>query len=401
MNDYLSLRVKDINESLTLRLVNKALELKKENKPVISLAIGEPDWTCIKSAKEAAINAIENNQSKYTSANGMIELRKAISNKFEKLYNIKYFENEISVASGAKFSLTSAFHSILDEGDETIFLAPYWLSYPDMVRLTGSKIRIIKNDSFKITVQDLKNNINQKTKVLLLNSPSNPSGVIYSKEELLCLAVELRKHPKIIIISDEIYNEIIFDENISHSHNLVSLAPDLKNRIICINGASKTYAMTGYRIGWALGPKEIIAKMTAYQSQTTGSASQISQIATIAALEDNTSYIKDVNKNLLEKKLIICKALDKIKNLSYIEPEGAFYIFINIQKFIHKVYKNKIINNSEDFANILLNNYYIVTLAGQYFGLDGYIRITLATSTSNILESLKRLEDFTSELKDK
>ena len=159
--------------------------------------------------------------------------------------------------------------------------------------------------------------------------------------------------------------------------------------------------MTGYRIGWALGPKEIIAKMTAYQSQTTGSASQISQIATIAALEDNTSYIKDVNKSLLEKKLIICKALDKIENLSYIEPEGAFYIFINIQKFIHKVYKNKIINNSEDFANILLNNYYIVTLAGQYFGLDGYIRITLATSTSNILESLKRLEDFTSELKDK
>ena len=279
-------------------------------------------------------------------------------------------------------------------------MAPYWLSYPDMIKLTGAKCKIIKNGTFKISPEELKQTINKKTKILLLNSPSNPSGIMYSKDELLSLANELRKHKQVIIVSDEIYNEIIFNKDLSLAHNLVSLAPDLKNRIICINGASKTYAMTGYRIGWALGPIDIIKKMTAYQSQTTGSASQVSQIACIAALEDKSSYIKDINKKLLEKKNTVCAAIKKIHHLAYIEPDGAFYIFLNIKKFLNLRYEKVLIKNSEDFANVLLNEFYVLTLAGSYFGTEGYLRITLATSTEQILESLKRLEKFTKTLKE-
>ncbi|PHR71742.1 MAG: aspartate aminotransferase [Arcobacter sp.] len=400
MNDYLSTRIKNISESLTLSLVAKALELKKKNKPVISLAIGEPDWTCLDSVKNAAITAIRENKIKYTSANGMIELRKAIANRFEELYGISYNVNEITAGSGAKYILTSAFQTLLNENDEVIFLAPYWLSYPDMIKLTGAKCKIIKNGTFKISPEELKQTINKKTKILLLNSPSNPSGIMYSKDELLSLANELRKHKQVIIVSDEIYNEIIFNKDLSLAHNLVSLAPDLKNRIICINGASKTYAMTGYRIGWALGPIDIIKKMTAYQSQTTGSASQVSQIACIAALEDKSSYIKDINKKLLEKKNTVCAAIKKIHHLAYIEPDGAFYIFLNIKKFLNLRYEKVLIKNSEDFANVLLNEFYVLTLAGSYFGTEGYLRITLATSTEQILESLKRLEKFTKTLKE-
>ncbi len=400
MNNYLSTRIKNISESLTLSLVAKALELKKNNKPVISLAIGEPDWTCLDSVKNAAITAISDNKIKYTSANGMIELRKAISIRFEELYGISYNVNEITAGSGAKYILTSAFQTLLNENDEVIFLAPYWLSYPDMIKLTGAKCKIIKNHSFKISPEELKLAINKKTKILLLNSPSNPSGIMYSKDELLSLAQELRKHKQVIIVSDEIYNELIFTKDLSLAHNLVSLAPDLKNRIICINGASKTYSMTGYRIGWALGPVDIIKKMTAYQSQTTGSASQVSQIACIAALKDKSSYIKDVNKKLLERKNTVCEAINKIHDLSYIEPDGAFYIFLNIKKFLNLSYEKILIKNSEDFANVLLNEYYVVTLAGSYFGTEGYLRITLATSTEEILESLKRLEKFTKTLKE-
>lgn len=400
MNDYLSTRIKNISESHTLSLVAKALELKKRNKPVISLAIGEPDWSCLECAKNAAITAINANKIKYTSANGMLELRREISNKFEELYGIYYNMDEITAGSGAKYILTSVFQTLLNEKDEVILLAPYWLSYPDMIELTGAKCKIIKNDSFKISPEDLKNAINKKTKILLLNSPSNPSGIMYSKDELLLLAQELRKHEQIIIVSDEIYNEIIFDKDLSLAHNLVSLAPDLKNRIVCINGASKTYAMTGYRIGWALGPKKIINKMTAYQSQTTGSASQISQIACIAALKDKSSYIKDLNLTLLKKKILVCLTIEKIKNLDYINPDGAFYIFLNIKKFFNLSYKGKIISNSVDFANILLNEFYVVTLAGSYFGTEGYLRITLATSTKQILEGLERLENFVNTLKE-
>jgi len=383
--------LKRIKPSPTIAVSQKARELKAAGKDVIGLGAGEPDFDTPDNIKNAAIDAIKRGETKYTAVDGTPDLKKAIVNKFKRENNLEYSTNEITVGTGGKQVIYNALMATLNKGDEVIIPAPYWVSYPDMVLLAGGNPKIIKcneNDGFKLTPKNLKKAITKKTKWLILNSPSNPTGASYTKEEIEALSEVLIKNKNIHILSDDIYENITYD---NFNFFTIAQVSKLKNRTLTMNGVSKSYAMTGWRIGYAAGPKEIIKAISKIQSQSTSNPSSISQAAAVEALNGTQDFIKERANDFKERRDFVVNSLNNIKGISCLKPSGAFYVFPSCKKLLGKKTKLK---TDKDFVEKLLEEALVAVVQGSAFGLDGYFRISYATSMQKLKIAIERIKSF-------
>ncbi len=396
----LSKRAQKLKTSPTLFLVAKAKELQSQGHDVISLTVGEPDWRTYPVAARAGIAAIESGVTKYTAAQGTIELRQAIIQRTQEDLNQVYTAREVTVTSGAKFSIFAALQVLCDPGDEVIIHSPYWVSYPTMVELADAVPRIVhceEKEGFNITAEALEKNISEKTKAFIFCSPSNPTGFVYSASELKKIAAVLSRYPRIYIISDDIYHRLMFDGSKRAPH-LLDVAPELKNRTILINGASKAYAMTGWRIGWALGPEKVIRAMGDYASQSTGAPSSIAQAAVVQALLHGEKDIQQTNVNLQKRLKVALEAFASLKEFKVFEPQGAFYLWVDVKAVIGKYYRNEKVSSSQVLGAILLEKLFIATVPGEEFGNPGYLRLSFAIESARLLEAVARIKVMVSEL---
>ena len=383
--------LKRIKPSPTIAVTQKARELKAAGKDVIGLGAGEPDFDTPDNIKKAAIRAIKAGETKYTTVDGTLKLKGAIIKKFKRENNLKYLTDEITVGTGGKQVLYNAFMATLNKGDEVIIPAPFWVSYPDMVLLAGGKPKIVKcseTEGFKLTPQKLKKAISKKTKWLILNSPSNPTGAGYTKNEIKNLSKVLIKNKKIHILSDDIYEHITYDD---FKFFTIAQISKLKSRTITMNGVSKSYAMTGWRIGYAGGPKEIIKAIRKIQSQSTSNPSSVSQAAAVEALNGTQKFIKKRSNAFKQRRDFVVKSLNKISGISCLKPNGAFYVFPSCKKLLGKKTKLK---NDSDFAKKLLEKSNVAVVQGSAFGLDGHFRISYATSMKKLKVAMKRIKSF-------
>lgn len=397
----LSKRALSMKPSPTLQLVAKAKELSAKGHDVIALSVGEPDWPTFEPAAKAGIAAINNGFSKYTPANGIPELREAICQQVRKELGLDYTANQVTVGTGAKFILFAAFQMLCNEGDEVIIPSPYWVSYPVMVELAQGKSVIIDcgpNTHFKVTPAHLENAITANTKAFVFASPSNPTGIAYTKEELKALAEVFKKYPNIVIISDDIYNHLMFGKEAIAPH-ILQVAPELKDRVLIVNGVSKSYAMTGWRIGWALGPAQLIKCMADYQSQSTSSASSISQKAALTAIQNCADDVVKANEMLKSRLDSALEHLSSIPLVKAVRPDGAFYLWLDISKTLGKKFEQQLIEGSREFASILLEHYFVAAVPGVEFGVEGFLRISFAIETERMNEALKRMADMIQRLK--
>ena len=383
--------LKRIKPSPTIAVSQKARELKAAGKDVIGLGAGEPDFDTPDNIKKAAIDAINKGDTKYTAVDGTPALKKAIVNKFKRENNLDYSTEQISVGTGGKQIIFNAILATVNPGDEVIIPAPYWVSYPDIVLLAGGKPKIVKcseKNNFKITPEELKKSITKKTKWIIINSPSNPTGSGYTQKELKALGEVLKKNKKIFILSDDIYEHLIYDD---FEFFTIAQIKELKERTLTMNGVSKSYAMTGWRIGYGAGPKDIIKAMAKLQSQSTTNPSSISQAAAVEALNGTQDFIKTRAESFKERRDFVVKYLNSINGLSCLKPNGAFYVFPNCQKFLGKKTKLK---TDKDFVEKLLEKSLVAVVQGSAFGLDGYFRISYATSMDNLKKALERIKSF-------
>ena len=391
--------LKRIKASPTLAVSQKARELKAAGKDVIGLGAGEPDFDTPENIKRAAIDAINLGETKYTAVDGTPKLKTAIVEKFKRENKLNYELNQISVGTGGKQIIYNAMMATVNAGDEIIIPAPYWVSYPDIVLLAGGNPIIVKcseNENFKITPEKLKNSITNKTKWLILNSPSNPTGSCYSENEIKSLAKVLIENKQVHILSDDIYEHITYGK-----FNFFTIAQinELKDRTLTMNGVSKSYAMTGWRIGYGAGPVEIIKAMAKIQSQSTTNPSSISQAAAVEALNGPQNFIMERSKEFQERRDFVVKSLNEIKDLSCLNPDGAFYVFPNCSKCLNKKdKKGKLLKTDSDFVESLLENNGVAVVQGSAFGLEGYFRISYATSMQNLINALKRISEFCNSL---
>jgi len=383
--------LKRIKPSPTIAVAQKARELKAAGKEVIGLGAGEPDFDTPENIKKAAINAINKGETKYTAVDGTPALKSAIVDKFKKENNLIYSREQISVGTGGKQVIFNAMLATVNPGDEVIIPAPYWVSYPDIVLLAGGTPKIIKcseKNQFKITPEDLEKNISNKTKWLIINSPSNPTGSCYTQKELKTLGEVLKKNENVFILSDDIYEHLIYDD---FEFFTTAQIKELKERTLTMNGVSKSYAMTGWRIGYGAGPTEIIKAMAKLQSQSTTNPSSISQAAAVEALSGTQDFIKTRSESFKERRDFVVKYLNNIKGLSCLKPNGAFYVFPNCQKLLGTKTKFK---TDKDFVEKLLEEALVAVVQGSAFGLDGYFRISYATSMDNLKKALERIKSF-------
>jgi len=381
----LSRRVSDIGESVTLGITSKAKKMVKEGIDVVSFAAGEPDFDTPEFIKQAAIKAINEGFTKYTPSSGMLELREAIARKFKKDNNLDYLPAQIVVSNGAKHSLFNILQAICEKGDEVIIPAPYWLSYPAMVSLTEAKsvfVKTSRENNFKVTEKDLAAIITKNTKCLILNSPSNPTGSIYGLDELKGIARLAVKH-KFFVISDEIYEKLVYDNKPYVS--IGSLGKDIYDLTITVNGISKSYSMTGWRIGYAAGPIEIMKAIANMQSHATSNPCSISQKATLAGLEGDQKFILDMKTEFQARRDLMVSRIGKMKNITCIRPEGAFYVFCDISKFNE---------SSTRIANRLLEEARVAVIPGEPFGADSFIRLSFATAVGTINKGMDRIEEW-------
>jgi len=391
--------LKKIKPSPTLAVTQKAKELKAAGKDVIGLGAGEPDFDTPENIKQAAIDAINRGETKYTAVDGTPKLKKAIVEKFRRENKLNYDLNQISVGTGGKQIIYNAMMATVNQDDEVIIPAPYWVSYPDIVLLAGGNPIIIKcseNENFKITPEKLKDSITTKTKWLILNSPSNPTGSCYSEKEIKSLAKVLIENKQVHILSDDIYEHIIYG-----NFNFFTIAQikELKDRTLTMNGVSKSYAMTGWRIGYGAGPTEIIKAMAKIQSQSTTNPSSISQAAAVEALNGTQDFIIERSKAFQERRDFVVKSLNEIKGLNCLNPDGAFYVFPNCSKLLNKKdKKGKLLKTDSDFVESLLENNGVAVVQGSAFGLEGYFRISYATSMQNLKNALKKISEFCNSL---
>ena len=387
--------LKRIKPSPTIAVTQKAKEMKDAGKDVIGLGAGEPDFDTPENIKQAAIDAIKRGDTKYTAVDGTPALKKAIQSKFLRENNLSFELSEISVGTGGKQVLYNAFMATLNKGDEVIIPAPFWVSYPDMVLLAGGKPKIIKcseEEGFKLTPKKLKKAITSKTKWIILNSPSNPTGACYSKKEIEALAEVLKKYKNVYILSDDIYEHITFD---NFKFFTIAQIKELKDRTLTMNGVSKSYSMTGWRIGYAAGPKEIIKAIAKIQSQSTTNPSSISQAAAVEALNGTQDFIKTRSNSFKERRDFVVKELNNIKGISCLNPNGAFYVFPNCKKLLGKKTKLK---TDTAFVEKLLEETGVAVVQGSAFGLDGFFRISYATSMDNLKKALSRIRSFCEKL---
>ena len=383
--------LKRIKPSPTIAVTQKARELRAAGKDVIGLGAGEPDFDTPDNIKNAAIKSIKSGDTKYTAVDGTPALKKAIVDKFKRENKINYTSDQITVGTGGKQVLYNAFMATLNKGDEVIIPAPFWVSYPDMVLLAGGKPKIVKcieEEGFKLTPSKLKKAITKKTKWLILNSPSNPTGAGYTKKEIQNLAKVLVKNKKVHILSDDIYEHIKYD-----NFNFFTIAqiPQLKDRTLTMNGVSKSYAMTGWRIGYAAGPKDIIKAIGKIQSQSTSNPSSISQAAAVEALNGSQGFIKTRSKAFKERRDFVVKSLNNIEGINCLTPEGAFYVFPSCKGLLNK--KTGLKTDTE-FVQKLLEKSNVAVVQGSAFGLDGYFRISYATSMKNLQKAMSRIKSF-------
>ena len=396
----LSRRQEFLKSSPTLAIAAKAKELKAQGHPVLSLAVGEPDWDTFESIKKKAIEGIQQGQTKYTPSAGLPELRKAIAAKATKDYGTEYKLNQVTVSTGAKFILFAALQVLCDERDEVLIFAPYWVSYPTMVELSGARPVIVPSDEahqFKPSVSSLDQYVTPKTKMLIFNSPSNPSGVVWHKDELTALAAWLRKHPEIVILSDDIYDHLVFDGSKRAPH-LLDVAPDLKDRMILINSASKTFSMTGWRVGWAVGDEKVIALMTHYQSQSVSCTAGFAQTATAFALEHTDSELKEAVEKLKFRRDKMLQYLKEVPGLKCAAPEGAFYLWADVRSWLGKKFEGQVLHSTREIANALLEKFYVATVPGIESGTEGFLRLSFCLAEKDLAESATRLQKFSQSL---
>jgi aspartate aminotransferase len=400
--DMISLahRMNWIKPSPTLAMAAKAIALKTKGENVISLSIGEPDYDTPEWIKAAAIQAMADGQTKYTPVGGTLELKQAIVNKLKRDNNLVYETDQIVVATGGKQVIFNALMATINPGDEVIIPAPYWVSYPDIVRLfEGVPVFIhcpIEN-AFKLLPSQLAASITSKTKWLVLNSPSNPTGCVYSKDELLALADVLRNFPHVNILTDDIYEYFLYGG--STFSNILSVAPDLYDRTLMINGVSKAYSMTGWRIGYGAGPKHLIQAMTDLQSQSTSNPSSISQAAAVTAINGPHGFLNEWRASFAARRDYVLNALTDISEFELIKPLGAFYLYIGCKGVIGKTTpQGKIIQTDNNFCSYLLEEHGIATVSGDSFGLSPYFRISYATSQKNLENACQKIKDAVKEL---
>ena len=394
INSLIAERMSLIKPSPTMAVTKLAAEMKAAGKDVIGLGAGEPDFDTPDHIKNAAITAIKNGETKYTAVDGTPALKKAIVNKFSKDNNIEYNMDEIIVSVGGKQVLYNALMSSINPGDEVIIPSPYWVSYPDMVALAGGIPIIVEgkeSNNFKVIPDDIKNKISDKTKWIIINSPSNPTGSSYTKSELEDLGNLLLNHENIFIMSDDIYEKIIYDD--FKFYSLAEVVPTLKDRILTVNGVSKAYAMTGWRIGYAGGPKELISSMAKLQSQSTSNPSSISQAAALAALEGPEEFLSERNDKFRIRRDMVVDMLNNCNGLSCLKPSGAFYVYPSCSGVIGKALTSgKVIENSIDFSSYLLESEGVAVVPGSAFGADPFFRISYATSDSILEEACRRIK---------
>lgn len=395
----LSKRAKKISASLTLAISAKANKLKADGEDVVSFGAGEPDFDTPEFICDAAREALEIGFTRYTAASGYEDLKEAVVQKLKRDNNLDYNKDQVIVSNGAKHSLFNTFQAILNPGDEVIIPVPYWLTYPETVKMGGGTPVFLKTEEkedFKINIDKLNDLINEKTKALILNSPSNPTGSIYTKEELEEIA-KVAVDNEIIVVSDEIYEKIVYDAN--EHISIASLNDDIKKLTIVINGVSKAYAMTGWRIGYAAGPKEIIKVMSNIQSHATSNPNSIAQYASNQALRGDHSFMEVRKDKFAERRDYMYEKINSIDGLSCLKPGGAFYIMMNISEILNKSIDGNNVEDSFSFADNLLEFKKVAVIPGVAFGADDYIRLSYANSLENIKKGLSRIEEFINELK--
>jgi len=395
-NITLSNCVNRIKESPTLAITAKAAKLKSEGKDIIALAAGEPDFDTPDFIKEAAIKAIKDGLTKYTPVSGLPSLKEAVVKKFKRDNRLNYETNEVIIGVGGKQCIFNLFLALLNPDDEVIVPTPYWVSYTDIVELTGASTVLVHcgiDQSFKMTAYQLEKSISKKTKIVILNSPSNPTGSVYSPSELKEIANILIKYPDIYVMTDDIYEHIRLDEQ--PFYNIVMVEPKLKDRCIIINGVSKAYSMTGWRIGFAAGPKKIISAMGILQSQSTSNPTSISQAAAEAALLGDQSCITPMLNAFKDRHDFVVDAFNNIEGIDCIKAQGAFYSFPYAKNAIENLYEKGKIRNSDDiaFSEYLLDTKGVAVVPGSAFGAAGYFRISFATSIDNLREALLRIKE--------
>jgi aspartate aminotransferase len=396
--EIISDRVNRLSESATIAMARKARELKSQGIDIISLSLGEPDFNTPDFIKDAGKEGIDKNFSKYMPVNGYQDLREAISNKFKRDNGIDYNTEQIVVSTGAKQSIANVVLSLINPGDEVIVPTPYWVSYAEIIKMAeGVPVFIdtsIKND-FKISPSELQGAITEKTKMMIYSSPCNPSGSVYSKEELRSLADVLVNYPSITVLSDEIYEHI----NFTGSYFSIGAFPDMYNQVVTINGVSKSFAMTGWRLGYIGAPLHIAQACTKIQGQFTSGTSSISQRAAIAAVSANPSEIHEMRDAFLSRRDFILEELNKIKGININQPQGAFYVFPDVSAFFNKSYKNFTVNNSDQLAMYILETAKVAVVTGNAFGSPNCIRISYASSMEKLKDAMDRITNALNNLK--
>jgi aspartate aminotransferase len=392
-------RAQAIKPSPTLATAAKAKAMKAQGIDVVDFGVGEPDFDTPENVKQAGIKAIQSGFTKYTPAGGTDELKEAVIEKFKKDNNLLYEKSQILISCGAKHSLYNIAEALFDPGDEIIIPSPYWVSYPDQALLNDAVPVIVETteaEGFKLSARKLEKALSKKTKALILNSPSNPTGLAYDRKTLEEIASVAVKH-KLTVISDEIYEKLIYD-GFTHQ-SIASLGPEIKDLTIVVNGVSKSHAMTGWRIGFAAGPKDVITAMANIQSQSTSNPTSISQKAALEALRGPQDFIGTMNIEFDKRRKYMVERLNKMPGVSCIMPVGAFYAFPNVSKLFGKSADGKMIRNSSDLATFLLEEAKVALVSGDAFGADPYIRLSYATSMENIQKGLDRIEKAVSSLR--
>ena len=393
-------RLLNVKPSPTLAVTAKAAELKAAGKDVIGLGAGEPDFDTPEHVKKAAIDAIQRGDTKYTPVAGTPALKKAISDKFKRENELEYAANQIIAGTGAKQVLFNALLATLNSGDEVIIPAPYWVSYPDMVLFAeGKPVEVMCDEAqgFKLTPDALERAITPRTKWLILNSPSNPTGAAYTEQELRQLADVLLKHPHVWIMADDIYEHLCYDGFTFRT--IAQVEPKLYGRTLTVNGVSKAYAMTGWRLGYAGGPKELIAAIANIQSHSTSNPCSITQAATVAALNGDQSFLSAWRKSFAGRRNLVVDSLNNIPDIQCLKPEGAFYVFPSMKKLIgRKTPAGKTIDSCKSFCDYLLEEALVAAVFGAAFGASGYFRISYATSEKNLRAAMERIKEVCAKL---
>lgn len=400
-SNLLSDRVRNLTESATLEMTRRSRMLKSQGYDVITLSIGEPDFNTPEAIKDEAKNAIDNNKTHYTPVSGLPELREAIAEKLKRDNNLDYDVDQIIVSNGAKQSIANVVLCLINSGDEVIIPSPYWVSYPEFVHIAEGKIVEIPttiDTDFKITAEQLENAITEKTKAIIFSSPSNPTGMLYSEDELRKIAEVISKHKNIVIISDEIYEYI----NFSGKHRSIAEFDFVKDQVVVINGVSKGYAMTGWRIGYAAAPKYLAKACDIIQGQYTSGASSISQMAALKAVQtgkDSSSEIKNMLKAFKERRDLVYGLLSEVAGIKANMPDGAFYFFPDVSSYYGKSNGETNIKNSKDFCMYILEKVHVALVPGAAFGNPDCVRLSYATSNELLIEAIKRIKSALAELK--